>query len=234
MICFVTKLVKALAKLVAELMMAKLMMVKLMVKQAKLLVILMMRLRLAKALVKLMMKVLVMAEAAGTAVQHAVECMALGGPALVMSAHSAASAGVDDIINATNALVYRTGDLEGLGLLLDQLLSDAHVDEEPGVEGGGAGGSSGRVWRCELQQRACEDACMRHGMVYKVATMIRSEHASAQELGEKARQLGCVGYYLSLSLSLSLTHTHTHTHSGRSHSGRSQVDGRDKQRSRGT
>jgi hypothetical protein len=131
-------------------------------------------------------KVLVMAEAAGTAVQHAVECMALGGPAVVMSAHSAASAGVDDIINATNALVYRTGDLEGLGLLLDQLLSDAHVEEEPGVEGGGAGGSSGRVWRCELQQRACEDACIRHGMVYKVATMIRSEHASAQELGEKA------------------------------------------------
>jgi hypothetical protein len=84
-------------------------------------------------------KVLVMAESAGAAVQHAVECMALGGPALVMSAHIAASAGVDDIINATNALVYRTGDLEGLGLLLDQLLSDAHMEEEPGVEGHGGG-----------------------------------------------------------------------------------------------
>ena len=133
-------------------------------------------------------KVLVMAEAAGTAVQHAVECMALGGPAVLMSSNRAASAGPDDIINATNALVYRTGDLEGLGLLLDQLLSDAHVEEEPVVEGGGAGGSSGRVWRCELQQRACEDACNRHGMVYKIAAMMRSEHASAQELGEHAHQ----------------------------------------------
>ena len=125
-------------------------------------------------------------------VQHAVESMALGGPATVMSSVVAASgsAGADDIINGTNALVYRAGDLEGLGRLLDQMLRDENVEEEGPVEGEWSGkegrGRSSRTWRCELRQRACEDTCMRHMVLHKVAGAIASARARTEdeELGK--------------------------------------------------
>ena len=112
-------------------------------------------------------KVLVIAEAAGAlGVLHAIESMAMGGPAVVVNEALAAGAGPDDIINGTNALVYKEGNLEELGALLDHMLSD---------------GVDGREQRCGLRQRAYEDACMRHTVESKVARVIGSAHVRVKE-----------------------------------------------------
>ena len=103
-------------------------------------------------------KVLVIGEVGGggesvSGIQHALEAMALGGPALVVSDAVVASSplGSEVVIDDTNALVYKAGDLDGLGHQLDRML----VSEEVG------GWDGGRL-RCELREGACWDACARH------------------------------------------------------------------------
>jgi len=126
-------------------------------------------------------KVLVIAEAAGAlGVLHAVESIAMGGPGVVIHEALAAGAGSDDIVNGTHALVYKTGDLEELGGLLDQMLSD---------------GVDGREQRCGLRQRAYEDACMRHTVEHKVAKVIGSAHARVKGLHRMFADEECLQIY---------------------------------------
>jgi hypothetical protein len=95
-------------------------------------------------------------------VQHAIEAMALGGPALVMDEPLAQSLeSMDDIINGTHALLYRAGDLLALGVALDHLLADSYH-----------GDNNSSMSRCVLRQRACTDVCIRHSAVTKLVHVL--------------------------------------------------------------
>ena len=99
-----------------------------------------------------------------------------------MSEAVALGVGADDIINGTNALLYKAGDLKGLGELLDHMLcSDEEREDE--IADWGAGG--GRITRCWLRQRACEDVCLRHSAVEKLASVIAAAHAEARKDNDK-------------------------------------------------
>ena len=147
-------------------------------------------------------KVLVIVEAGDgegsfSPMQHAAEAMALGGPAVLISEAVVGDAGtaafdLNLITNGTNALVYRKGDLAGLGHLLHHMLTSEQVqDEESGDWEGrmGASASKGRPWRCALRERACQDACERHLAEHKVAAAIGAAHArrraAVEEEGEE-------------------------------------------------
>ena len=103
-------------------------------------------------------------------VQHAIEALALGGPALVMDESRAQSLeSMDDIINGTHALLYRAGDLLALGVALDHLLADSYDSDD-----------SSSMSRCMLRQRACKDVCMRHSAVTKLVHVLDELHDRGQ------------------------------------------------------
>ena len=104
-------------------------------------------------------------------VQHAIEAMALGGPALVMDEPLAQSLeSMDDIINGTHALLYRAGDLLALGVALDHLLADSYH-----------GDNNSSMSRCVLRQRACKDVCIRHSAVRKLVHVLDELHDRGEE-----------------------------------------------------
>ena len=114
------------------------------------------------------------------ALQHAIETMVLGGAAVVMSEAIIPEAASEDVINGTNALVFKAGDLDGLGHLLDDLLADDEGKEEAEDDGrrfrAGAGPLSTPP-RCWLRQRACEYTCVRHSALQKLSSIISEAHA---------------------------------------------------------
>jgi hypothetical protein len=106
-------------------------------------------------------------------VQHAIEAMALGGPALVMDAPVAQTLeSLDDIINGTHAHLYRAGDLLALGVALDHLLADSYDNNSD---------NSSSMSRCMLRQRACKDVCMRHSAVAKLVHVLDELHDRGEE-----------------------------------------------------
>jgi hypothetical protein len=115
-------------------------------------------------------------------VQHAIEAMALGGPALVMDAPVVqALESLDDIINGTHAHLYRAGDLLALGAALDHLLADSYDNSSD---------NSSSMSRCMLRQRACKDVCMRHSAVAKLVHVLDDLHDEQRlyELGLGRRE----------------------------------------------